>query len=97
MLKGGSPYSGAKKIRIGVFDFDHFYTRCGPEESLVYRISTKIIGVLWWSPNVSNFWFFDYWAVQEFCYKNSKSPLFYLPHMEYEGSIGFVMRKMKNF
>jgi hypothetical protein len=22
---------------------------------------------------------------------------FYLPHMEYEGSIGFVMRKMKNF
>jgi hypothetical protein len=25
------------------------------------------------------------------------SASFYLPHMEYEGSIGFVMRKMKNF
>jgi hypothetical protein len=23
--------------------------------------------------------------------------IFYLPHMEYEGSIGFVPRKMKNF
>jgi hypothetical protein len=27
----------------------------------------------------------------------SASSAFYLPHMEYEGSIGFVMRKMKIF
>jgi hypothetical protein len=27
--------------------------------------------------------------------KMLKSSVFYLPHMEYEGSIGFVMRKMK--
>jgi hypothetical protein len=25
------------------------------------------------------------------------SPCFYLPHMEYEGSIGFVMKNMKFF
>jgi hypothetical protein len=29
--------------------------------------------------------------------KHFGEAIFYLPHMEYEGSIGFVMRKMKIF
>jgi hypothetical protein len=38
-----------------------------------------------------------YLKIRIFFRKSHQYLPFYLPHMEYEGSIGFVMRKMKNF